>query len=75
MRVGIVNEIYLNRGERFVSRCYFYGAALFIMWLVGTLLPNSSEVQESLDRKLGVAKPFIACPVSELPANLGIQFK
>ena len=62
-----VNQFEISFFKKVISRVYFYGTTALVFWLVGNLLPNSSEVQAQIDRNIGAAKAYIGTPIEEVP--------
>jgi len=62
-----VDQFELSPLKRLFSRLYFYAAVCSTFWIVGQLIPTSSEAHATKDQELGVAKAYIAVPVENVP--------
>ena len=62
-----MDQFEISAFQKLLSRIYFYGITGLAFWMVGNMLPTSSEVQAQMDEKIGAAKAYIATPIEEMP--------
>lgn len=64
--IGIVNTLGISQRERFVSRIRFYLLVMLVMWGTNLLVPDFEALEAQRWEARGVARPYIAVPISEM---------
>jgi hypothetical protein len=64
--IGIVNTLGISQKERLLSRISFYLLVVLVMWGTNRLIPDFDALEAQRWEDRGVARPYIAVPLSEL---------
>jgi len=61
-----VNTLGISQKERLLSRISFYLLVILVMWGTNRLIPDFDALEEHRWEARGVARPYIAVPMSEM---------
>jgi len=61
-----VNTLGISQKERILSRIRFYLLVMLVMWGTNRLIPDFEALEAQRWEARGVARPYIAVPLSEL---------
>lgn len=61
-----MNTLGISQKERVLSRISFYLLVLAVMWGTNRLIPDFDALEAQRWEARGVARPYIAVPVTEL---------
>lgn len=64
--IGIVNTLGISQKERLLSRISFYLLVVLVLWGTNRLIPDFDALEAQRWEARGVARPYIAVPMSEM---------
>ena len=64
--IAFVNTLGISQKERILSRISFYLLVVLVMWGTNRLLPDFDALEAQRWETRGVARPYIAVPMSEM---------
>ncbi len=64
--LALVSTLGISQRERLVSRICFYAIVSLVMWGANRFVPDFASLEAERWEARGVARPYIAVPISEL---------
>ena len=68
-----MNTLGISEKERLLSRISFYLLVVLVMWGTNRLVPDFDALEAQRWEERGVARPYIAVPLSELERSLSSE--
>jgi len=68
--ITFMNTLGISEKERLLSRISFYLLVVLVMWGTNRLVPDFDALEAQRWEERGVARPYIAVPLSELERSL-----